>query len=94
MNKFTSAEELAAHIKQAGFVEHQLMNQLYVSKYGSVLDLMLELKRLGAQTVIKSQNRSLMGQNRLNSMMAAYQRSEAGFITATFEVITVLVNLK
>ncbi|MCX7097795.1 MAG: malonyl-ACP O-methyltransferase BioC [Methylococcales bacterium] len=93
VNNFYSAQQIGVFLQQAGFTDIQLESTLYISHYGSVRELMQELKQLGAHHVIEGGNKRLTTKTAMQAMMAAYEtfRTE-GQIPASFEVIRVMAN--
>ncbi len=89
VNAFYNASQLRLALEKAGFVNIEIKNQSYVSYYDSVLDLMRELKGIGAHNVSSRRNRNLTSKQSLKSMMAHYPLSKFGEVFATFEVIYV-----
>jgi malonyl-CoA O-methyltransferase len=90
VNAFFSELQLEQALLDAGFSEIHMTTLPYRPMYDSVLDLMQELKALGAHNVTAGRNRKLTTRTQLHHMMTAYEdyRSEDG-IPATFSVITV-----
>jgi malonyl-CoA O-methyltransferase len=94
VNTFTDDNALSELMLEAGFNEFTVYTQLQNNNYDSVLELLLELKRLGAHTVAGSSRRTLTGRNKLEAMMAAYPRDRnSNTINATFEIITVKAQI-
>ncbi|MGZ5575508.1 MAG: malonyl-ACP O-methyltransferase BioC [Methylobacter sp.] len=90
VNEFYSEQQLARFLQLAGYTEIKIETRLYTSSYGSVLDLMKELKQIGAHNVIAGRNKSITTKTQMQRMIAAYQRHRSGEqIPATFEVIMV-----
>ena len=90
VNEFFSELLLERSLLDAGFCEIHIATLPYRPTYDSVLDLMRELKALGAHNVTAGRKRKLTTRTQLQDMMAAYEvyRIEDG-IPATFSVITV-----
>jgi len=81
---------LIRFLQLAGYTEIKIETKLYTSSYGSVLDLMKELKQIGAHNVIAGRNKSITTKTQMQRMIAAYQKHRSGDrIPATFEVIMV-----
>ena len=89
VNVFYTASQLRLALEKAGFVNLEIKNQPYISHYDSVLDLMHELKHIGAHNVSSLRNRNLTSKKSLKSMMAHYPLGKFGDVFATFEVIYV-----
>jgi malonyl-CoA O-methyltransferase len=90
VNEFYSEQQLTRFLHLAGYTEIKIESKLYTSSYGSVLDLMKELKHIGAHNVIAGRNKSITTKTQMQRMIAAYKRHHSGEkIAATFEVIMV-----
>ena len=90
VNEFYSEQQLIRFLQLAGYTEITIETKLYISSYGSVLDLMKELKHIGAHNVIAGRNKSITTKTQMQRMIAAYEKHRAGDrIPATFEVIMV-----
>ncbi|HEY8160099.1 MAG TPA: malonyl-ACP O-methyltransferase BioC [Methylobacter sp.] len=90
VNEFYTEQQLARFLQLTGYTEIKIETRLYTSNYGSVLDLMKELKHIGAHNVIAGRNKSITTKTQMQRMIAAYQRYCSGDqIPATFEVIMV-----
>ena len=92
VNEFYTAPELQNALEKAGFVDVEIKNQHYISRYDSVLDLMRELKHIGAHNVNSQRRKNLTSQKSLQTMMANYPRNESGEIAATFDVIQIVAR--
>lgn len=90
VNSFYNAQQLEKALQQAAGFNHLEINvQQYLPRYESVLDLMHELKHIGAHNVNSARSRHLTTKTALQTMMKNYPRSTSGEIVATFEVIFV-----
>lgn len=89
INDFYDGRQLHRLLREAGFTDIQCHNQLYRPHYGGVMDLLKELKQLGARTVVAGGRRQLTGKRQMQAMMEAYQRQCGAQITASFHVITI-----
>lgn len=90
VNEFFSELQLERSLLDAGFSEIHISTMLYRPMYHSVLDLMRELKALGAHNVTAGRKRKLTTRTQLNDMMTAYEVYRiADEIPATFSVISV-----
>jgi malonyl-CoA O-methyltransferase len=90
VNEFYSGQQLTRFLRLAGYTEIKVETKRHISSYGSVLDLMKELKQIGAHNVIAGRNKSITTKTQMQRMIAAYDRHQAGDqIAATFEVIMV-----
>jgi malonyl-CoA O-methyltransferase len=92
VNEFCSLAEIGAKLQAAGFADVQLEKQTYYRKYASVIELMRELKGIGAHNVSYQRNKALTGKGKIQAMCAAYPVDEDGRITASFEIIYVQVK--
>lgn len=92
VNEFYTAEQLQPLLVQAGFNNIQLSNQVYISRYDSVLSLMRELKHTGAHSVL-ARREQLTTRKALQAMLSAYPTEiDSTQIRATFEIITVIAR--
>lgn len=90
VNDFYSEQQLTHFLQRAGYTEITVETRLHLSSYGSVLELMKELKHIGAHNVIAGRNKSITTKTQMQRMIAAYEQQRAGdLIPATFEVIMV-----
>lgn len=94
VNEFYDVEQLRQALEKAGFVEIKIKNQLYISYYDSVLDLMRELKNIGAHNVNSGRKKHLTSKKSLQNMIKNYVRHESGKIVATFDVIFIQAKNK
>lgn len=89
VNEFYSAKMLQLALEKAGFFNIEIITKSYVSHYNSVLDLMRELKHIGAHNVNVARKKSVTTKRALVQMMANYPQKRTGEICATFEVLFV-----
>lgn len=89
VNDFYSLLEIKQHLQKAGFVDVQLEHQLYQVKYHSVIELMRELKGIGAHNVSKMRHRYLTSKGRMQALLATYPMSDNSKIIASYEIIYV-----
>jgi len=89
VNTFYDALQLEKALQQAGFNNLEIKVQQYLPRYKSVLDLMHELKHIGAHNVNSARSRHLTTKTALQTMIESYTRTNSGEIVATFEVIFV-----
>lgn len=94
VNEFYTLKQLQVLLENAGFVDIEMSNSNYVSRYDSVLALMHELKHIGAHNVNTQRSKTLTTKKALKTMMAHYPSIESDDIVATFEVITVRARKK
>ncbi len=87
VNHFYSEYQIIESMKKAGFQKIRTKNQLTISGYRNVIELMKELKGIGAHNATEGRNRGLTGKARLQSMSSAYEQfgKEDG-LPATFEI--------
>lgn len=89
VNTFYDAQQLEKALQQAGFNNLEIKVEQYLPRYERVLDLMRELKQIGAHNVNSARSRHLTTKTALQMMIENYPRTESGEIVATFEVIFV-----
>lgn len=90
VNEFFSAEQVAAFLRSSGFKDICIESKTYLSRYHSVMDLMKELKGIGAHNVSDARKKTLTGKSRLRQMISVYQRRWGGrYIPASYEVLMV-----
>lgn len=88
VNDFASAQQVASAMARAGLEILDVQVEPRVSRYGDVLELMRELKGIGAHNVNEGRPRHLVGKGTLQGMIAAYraQLGSAAGIFASFEI--------
>jgi len=90
VNEFYSQGQLEGFLAQAGFNQIQTTNECHVANYASAMDLMRELKQLGAHNVLSGRNKQLTTKTQLQTMLSAYESQFVeGSVPATFDVIIV-----
>jgi malonyl-CoA O-methyltransferase len=90
VNQFYSLQDINGFLQQAGFSDLSLESVIYQTQYDSVLDLMHELKGLGAHNVSQSRNRKPTTRRQLQQMMKHYENAMPdGQIVASYEIIFV-----
>jgi malonyl-CoA O-methyltransferase len=89
VNKFCSVQDIEKILQACGFENIEVFSHVYHSKYASVLELMRELKGIGAHNVNQARNKQLTGKGRLQALATAYPQDKLGGITASFEIIYV-----
>ncbi|MFZ4503712.1 MAG: malonyl-ACP O-methyltransferase BioC [Methylovulum sp.] len=87
VNDFYTHTELLAMLTTAGFVDVRMQRRVYSVTYESVVQLMHELKQLGAHNILAGRQRSLTSKSALKKMLSAYATNDLGKIIATFDVI-------
>ena len=94
VNEFYDANELMRLMSDAGFVDIQLEIQRYRPVYPSVMDLMKELKDIGAHNVAAGRNKKMTSRSQMQRMISAYPGVLGrDRISATFEVITMTARI-
>ena len=87
VNRFLDLHDLGDALVQARFVEPVLDVEHLTTTYGSMRELMRELKGLGAHNVNAGRARGLTGRRRFAAAEAAYPRDADGRAPATWEVV-------
>lgn len=90
VNEFYSGDEIGRFLREAGFETAAVKGRLYRLDYPSVMDLMKELKGIGAHNVNLGRKRRPTTRSQLASMIGCYPgRAETGSIVASYEIIFV-----
>lgn len=92
VNDFYTASQLQAALEKSEFVNIEIKNISYISRYDSVLDLMRELKHIGAHNVNSQRRKNLTSKKSLQTMIENYPCNESGEIVATFDVICIVAQ--
>lgn len=93
VNQFYSEYQIIEFMKKAGLQKIQAKRQRYISNYRNVIELMRELKGIGAHNATIGRNRGLTGKRKLQSMAAAYEQfRKGGVLSATFEIIYLVAD--
>ncbi len=88
VNHFFDPQALGSALMHASLVEPVLDVDRVVSGYQSVIDLMRELKAIGAHNVTEGRARGLTGRRRLAAMTRAYETLRRdGKLPVTWEII-------
>ncbi len=88
VNSFYPEGQIRTFLEQAGFQDIRITSSQTISQYDSVLELMRELKGLGAHNLNQGRNRSITGKQTLQGMIKAYEQyRKHKQIPATFDVI-------
>lgn len=88
VNQFGDTAAVITALCDAGFGEINVEAEVNKLDYGSVYDLMRELKALGAHNVTLGRPRHLTGKGRLREMIAAYEeQTDGNGIEASFELV-------
>ncbi|WP_404360655.1 malonyl-ACP O-methyltransferase BioC [Methylotuvimicrobium sp. KM1] len=93
VNEFYRETEIRRCLADAGFKEIAVQSEIYRPVYGSVLDLMKELKSMGAHNVSSGRNKRLTTKQEMTNMIEAYPLNDAN-IEATFEVFIVSARVE
>jgi malonyl-CoA O-methyltransferase len=87
VNTFTDMHDIGDQMLQNGFQNPVMEMDTLIIKYHSVLDLLRDLKGIGAQTVT-NRSKSLTGKNNFNTMIQMYESFRKDEkLPATYEVI-------
>jgi malonyl-CoA O-methyltransferase len=87
VNQFATSAEWNNYIQLSGFEVVEFQTQNFVLEYSSVMDLLKELKLLGAHNVNDGQRQSLTAPKRLQELFKAYESFVYdGSYPATYEV--------
>lgn len=84
VNRFVTSEFLAASLNRVGFSRWHLAQETIVQRYPSLLDLLKEIKGIGAHNVTFGRPRHLLGKQSFKALLAAYPARSSGDIEATF----------
>ncbi len=90
VNEFYNAIEIENFLLAAGYKQVQISVTNYPQEYVSVMDLMRELKGIGAHNVMAGRSHTMTGKSKMQRMINNYASANKNSITATFEVIKVL----
>ena len=90
VNEFYTIDELSVFLQHAGFDNIQIETKQYQSNYLAVIELMRELKGIGAQNVLSGRNKKTTSKIQMQTMIEAYEKHRInGYIPATNEIIFV-----
>lgn len=88
VNDFYSVDQLNIFLQQAGFNDIKIETKSYQSTYPAVMDLMKELKGIGAHNILSGRNRKMTSKTKMQNMLNAYEKYRVNsLIPATYEVI-------
>ncbi len=88
VNRFIDMHDVGDALVRAGFLEPVLDVERLQVTYGDALDLMRDLKSIGARNVTAGRARALAGRARLQRVLAAYEAfRKDGRLPATYEVV-------
>lgn len=95
VNDFYSTNELSVFLQQAGFKNIQVETKHYRSNYQTVIELMRELKGIGAHNVLSGRHRGITSKSRMQKMVTAYEKYRSNeYIPATYEIIMVSAEIQ
>jgi malonyl-CoA O-methyltransferase len=88
VNEFIDMHDFGAALQRAGFTEPVLDTDRHVRYHATPIELMQELKAIGAHNLNPERSRGLTGRGALRKMTAAYEtcRTEHG-LPATWQVV-------
>ena len=90
VNDFYSIDELTVFLQQTGFKDIKIEAKCYQSTYRTVIELMRELKGIGAHNVLSGRNRNMTSKTQMQNMLNAYEKHRINsLIPATYEIIFV-----
>lgn len=90
VNSFVAEEGITRALQAAGFASLSIESEIHVCRYASVLELMRELKGLGAHNVNAGRKHKLTTKAELSQMMLNYQQAMASeLVEASYEIIYV-----
>lgn len=90
VNEFYGSDEIGGFLQAAGFEVARVRSGIYRLEYPSVMDLMKELKGIGAHNVNVGRKRRPTTRSQLAGMISRYPGlAETGNITASYEIIFV-----
>ncbi|MDD1616396.1 MAG: Malonyl-[acyl-carrier protein] O-methyltransferase [Methylococcaceae bacterium NSP1-2] len=93
VNDFYNATQISDFLQKAGFVNIDITCTLYTPEYESVLELMQELKHIGAHNVREKRNKHCTSKTAMRRMITAYETHRInGKIPASFEVFRVVAS--
>lgn len=92
VNDFYTQNALQMCLDNAGFVDMTLKRTRYLRQYANVVELMHELKHIGAHNVNQTRSKALTSKKALKTLMSAYPKNEVGGVDATFDVIYVVAR--
>lgn len=88
VNAFIDMHDLGDGLLRSGFADPVMDREDIVLTYGDARTLMRDLKAIGAHNVNRGRHRGLTGKNRLNAMLAAYERFRRdGRLPASYEIV-------
>ncbi|NOQ15568.1 MAG: malonyl-ACP O-methyltransferase BioC [Methyloprofundus sp.] len=92
VNEFCSELIIRTALEKQGFCDIQIESHTYRSEYKSVLDLMRELKGIGAHNANQARKKTLTSKGDMKRMFTAYPEELDGGVKASFEIIYVMAK--
>jgi malonyl-CoA O-methyltransferase len=94
VNEFYTVDELTIFLQQAGFDHIHIESKCYQSNYQAVIELMRELKGIGAKNMLTGRNKNTTSKTQMENMIKAYEKYRINkLIPATYEIIFVSANV-
>ncbi len=88
VNTFIDMHDVGDALLRAGFVDPVMDVENIIMTYEDCSTLMKDLKTLGANNVNSARTKGLTGKNKINKMVAAYEKFRIdGRLSATYEVV-------
>ena len=94
VNTFLPHVDVLDCAEQAGFYMQDFVSEKRIMTYNHAIDLMRELKALGAHNVNTGSNQGLTGRKTLRALTKSYEqfRGDDGLLPATYDVIYLLLE--
>ena len=90
VNEFYTVDGITVFLQQAGFDSIQIKSKCYQSNYQAVIELMRELKGIGAKNMLAGRNKKTTSKTQMENMIKAYEKYRINkLIPATYEIIFV-----
>lgn len=92
INQFENADALLDQVNAAGFEILSYQEETEVLRYNSTLDLMKDLKGIGAHNINAGKPRNMTTRAQLRGLEAAYEsyRDDQGKLPATYEIVYIM----
>lgn len=88
VNEFYSGDEIGGFLQASGFEAVNVSRRIYQLDYPSVMDLMKELKGIGAHNVNLGRKRRPTTRSQLSGMISRYPgQAETGNVVASYEIL-------
>jgi len=94
VNEFCSLDMIEGSLKKSGFSDVKIETVIYHSEYAHVIDLMKELKGIGAHNVSSTRKKTLTSKGAMQQMFRAYPKNEDGAVSASFEIMYVTATAR